>query len=139
LYGSLAAGGFDEPAGGGGVVGGGGIVGAEEQADPAAALGGELEAADLNARQRGGLGDGGGDAAAGEALGHGPDLVLGSLRAEEEELVERDAGGGEGGGVELAAGVAPDDGGIRVGRATCFSRRPSRESGLAGRDSRPHP
>ena len=109
MYGTFAAGGLDEPAGGGGVVGGGRVVGAEEQADPAATLGGELEAADLHAGEGRRLRDRGGDAATGEALGQGPDLVLRRFRAKEEELVERDAGGGEGRGVELAAGVAPDD------------------------------
>src|SRR4051812_12929262 len=52
LYGALAPGGLDEPAGGGGMVDGRRVVGPQEHPHPATPLGGELEAADLDAGER---------------------------------------------------------------------------------------
>lgn len=99
----------DQPASGGGVDRGVAIEGAQEQPDPAAALGGKLETPCFDPRKLADLCDRGGNPLAAHAFGDGPGLVLLGLGVKQEELFQRDSCCRDGGGVERLKRVAPDD------------------------------
>jgi hypothetical protein len=103
---SLSARGRDEPSRGSGVGPGEGLIGAEQDAEAAPALGGELDAASLHAREARRRRNARGDSGGAQAFGDGPEFVGG---AENQEAIERNPHRAEGGREKLAGAVAPDD------------------------------
>ena len=110
LDGALTAHRRDEPARGGGVNRCGSIERAQQDARAATLLGGELEAARLDAREFFNGRDGGTDPFAAQALGQRPNVVRCAARVKHVKAFERDSERRDGGGVQFVARVAPDDG-----------------------------
>ncbi len=87
----------------------GGVGGTQKDARSAPALGRKLKAAHLDARERPGFGDGGGDAGAAQAFGQRPGLLRRRFGMQQEEAMQGEPHGGDGGGIEFFCRVAPDD------------------------------